>query len=136
VALIERHLLGGVSLLTGSVPSKSIIRTSRLYADMQNAERFGAIVPTGIQENFAAAMERMRRLRARISKYHSAERLRLAGVDLYFGAARFAGPDSISSKARPCASEGADRHGRADDALRSYRVWNRRAISPARTCSI
>jgi pyruvate/2-oxoglutarate dehydrogenase complex dihydrolipoamide dehydrogenase (E3) component len=94
VALIERHLLGGVSLLTGSVPSKSIIRTSRLYADMQNAERFGASVPTGIQVNFAAAMERMRRLRARISQYHSAERLRLAGVDLYFGAARFAGPDS------------------------------------------
>jgi len=95
VALIERHLLGGVSLLTGSVPSKSIIRTSRLYADMRNAERFGAVVPTGIQENFAAAMERMRRLRARISKYHSAERLSLAGVDLYFGAARFAGLDSV-----------------------------------------
>jgi pyruvate/2-oxoglutarate dehydrogenase complex dihydrolipoamide dehydrogenase (E3) component len=95
VALIERHLLGGVSLLTGSVPSKSIIRTSRLYADMRNAERFGAVVPSGIRENFAAAMERMQRLRARISKYHSAERLKNAGVDLYFGAARFAGPDSI-----------------------------------------
>ena len=52
---IERDLLGGVSLLTGSVPSKSIIRTSRLYADMRGAEKFGAVVPTGIQENFAAA---------------------------------------------------------------------------------
>ena len=95
VALIERDLLGGVSLLTGSVPSKSIIRTSRLYANMRDAENFGAIVPTGIQENFAATMERMRRLRARISTYHSADRLKIAGVDLYFGAARFAGPDSI-----------------------------------------
>ena len=60
VALIERHLLGGVSLLTGSVPSKSIIRTSRLYADMRDAAKFGAAVPSGIQENFAATMQRMR----------------------------------------------------------------------------
>lgn len=96
VALIERHLLGGVSLLTGSVPSKAIIRTSRLYADMRDAEKFGAVVPGDIEENFAAAMERMRRLRARIGGYHSAERLRIAGVDLYFGAARFTGTDSVA----------------------------------------
>jgi len=95
VALIERHLLGGVSLLTGSVPSKSIIRTSRLYADMHDAENFGATVPRNIEKNFAVAMERMRDLRTRISRYHSAERLKVAGVDLYFGAARFAGLDSI-----------------------------------------
>ena len=95
VALIERRLLGGVSLLTGSVPSKSIVSTSRLYADMRNAERFGVEAPSGIEANFAAAMERLRRLQARISKYHSADRLRLAGIDLYFGAARFAGLDSI-----------------------------------------
>jgi pyruvate/2-oxoglutarate dehydrogenase complex dihydrolipoamide dehydrogenase (E3) component len=95
VALIERRLLGGVSLLTGSVPSKSIVRTSRLYADMRNAERFGVEAPSGIEANFAAAMERLRRLQARISKYHSADRLRLAGIDLYFGAAQFAGLDSI-----------------------------------------
>ena len=56
VALIERHFLGGVSLLTGSVPSKAIIRTSRLYADMRNAEKFGAVVPGDIQEDFATVM--------------------------------------------------------------------------------
>ncbi len=95
VALIERHLLGGVSLLTGSVPSKSIIRTSRLYADMRDAEAFGAIVPGGIQENFAAAAERMQRLRMRIGGYHSADRLKLAGIDLYFGAARFSGRNAV-----------------------------------------
>jgi pyruvate/2-oxoglutarate dehydrogenase complex dihydrolipoamide dehydrogenase (E3) component len=32
VALIERDLLGGNCLNTGSVPSKTLIRTSRLYA--------------------------------------------------------------------------------------------------------
>jgi pyruvate/2-oxoglutarate dehydrogenase complex dihydrolipoamide dehydrogenase (E3) component len=95
VALIERHLLGGVSLLTGSVPSKSIIRTSRAYADLRSAQRFGATVPQSIQENFSAAMERMRLLRARISGYHSAERLKTAGIDLYFGTARFASRDTV-----------------------------------------
>jgi len=96
VALIERHRLGGVSLSTGSVPSKAIIRTSRLYADMHHARRFGAAVPGDIRENFCAAMDRMRRLRTRIGAYHSAERLRLAGIDLHFGAARFSGPDTIT----------------------------------------
>jgi len=96
VALIEQHRLGGVSLSTGSVPSKAVIRTSRLYADMRHAARFGAAVPGDIRENFAAAMDRMRRLRTRIEAYHSAGRLQLAGVDLHFGAARFSGPDSIA----------------------------------------
>jgi pyruvate/2-oxoglutarate dehydrogenase complex dihydrolipoamide dehydrogenase (E3) component len=95
VKLIEQHRLGGVSLLTGSVPSKAMIRTSRLYADMRCARRFGAVVPGSIQEDFSAAMERMRRLRTRIGGYHSAERLRLAGVDLHFGEARLSKPDTI-----------------------------------------
>src|SRR5438045_1168096 len=38
VALIERNLLGGTCLNTGCIPSKSILRTSQLYADMRNAE--------------------------------------------------------------------------------------------------
>src|SRR5579864_9085770 len=41
VALTERNLLGGECLNTGCIPSKAIIRTSRLYADMRNAEDFG-----------------------------------------------------------------------------------------------
>src|SRR5437016_2724682 len=45
VALIERDLLGGTCLNTGCIPSKAIIRTSRLYADMNNAETFGVPVP-------------------------------------------------------------------------------------------
>ena len=114
VALIERHLLGGASLWTGSVPSKAIIRTARLYAEMRTAEKFGAAVPGGIQENFAATMARMRRLRIRISEYHSAERLRISGVDLYFCAARFAGRSAVSlAEAERALRQGADRHRRA-----------------------
>ena len=52
VALIERDLLGGDCLNIGCVPSKAIIRTSRLYAEMRNAERYGAQVPADIRVDF------------------------------------------------------------------------------------
>ncbi len=51
VALIERNRLGAC-LHTGSIPSKTIIRTSRLYREMRDAEHFGARVPAGIAVDF------------------------------------------------------------------------------------
>ena len=62
---------------------------------MRNAENFGAQVPSGISVDFASVMERMRRIRARISRRVSAQRLSATGVDVFFGEARFAGPDAI-----------------------------------------
>ena len=95
VALVERHLLGGDCLNTGCVPSKAIIRTSRLYAEMRDATNFGATQPADIRVDFPAAMQRMRRIRARISRVDSAERLAAEGIDLHFGAARFVGHDAV-----------------------------------------
>ena len=95
VALIERGRLGGDCLNYGCIPSKAIIRTARLYAEMRNAANFGAEAPPDIQVDFAAVMERMRRIRARISRVDSAARLVAEGIDLYFGAARFVAPDAV-----------------------------------------
>jgi len=95
VALIERNLLGGTCLNTGCIPSKTIIRTSRLYADMRNAEALGAHAPKTITVDFAAAMARMRRIRVRLSRGVSADILSAAGIDVYFGAARFAGSSTV-----------------------------------------
>lgn len=96
VALIERNLIGGDCLNVGCVPSKAIIRSSRLYAEMRNGENFGAQVPRSGSVDFPAVMERMRRIRTRISRSDSARRLSAEGVDIYFGEARFAGPKTIS----------------------------------------
>jgi pyruvate/2-oxoglutarate dehydrogenase complex dihydrolipoamide dehydrogenase (E3) component len=96
VALIERNLLGGTCLNNGCIPSKAIIRTSRLYREMRDAEHFGGRVPSGIAVDFPAVMERVRRIRARLSARQSAERLTAMGIDVYFGEARFAGPDSVT----------------------------------------
>jgi pyruvate/2-oxoglutarate dehydrogenase complex dihydrolipoamide dehydrogenase (E3) component len=96
VALIERDRLGGTCLNTGCVPSKAIIRTSRLYAEMRDAERYGARIPADIHVDFSALMERMRRIRARTVRPVSAQRLTAAGVDVFLGGARFTGNDTLA----------------------------------------
>jgi pyruvate/2-oxoglutarate dehydrogenase complex dihydrolipoamide dehydrogenase (E3) component len=96
VALIERELLGGDCVNTGCVPSKTLVRTSRLCAEMRNAEQYGARIPADIRVDFAAAMQRMRRIRARISRFDSINRLNAAGVDVFFGEARFAATDALT----------------------------------------
>src|SRR6185312_13716699 len=57
---------------------------------------YGAQRPTDIPVDFPAIVERMRRIRARISRVDSARRLRTAGVDVFFGAARFTAVDELT----------------------------------------
>ena len=95
VALIERHLLGGDCLNYGCVPSKTLIRSSRLYAEMRNAANYGVPPPEDIQVDFPMAMERMRRIRMRISRVDSAARLTADGIDVFFGTARFTSGDAV-----------------------------------------
>jgi pyruvate/2-oxoglutarate dehydrogenase complex dihydrolipoamide dehydrogenase (E3) component len=96
VALIERNLIGGDCLNVGCVPSKAIIRTSRLYAEMRDAENFGGQVPDHIDIRFPTVMERMRRIQARISRADSARRLSAEGIDVFFGDAHFSGPRAVA----------------------------------------
>jgi pyruvate/2-oxoglutarate dehydrogenase complex dihydrolipoamide dehydrogenase (E3) component len=95
VALVERYLLGGDCLNTGCVPSKSIIRSSRISADLRNSRQFGLRGTETAEVDFPAVMERMRRLRARISFHDSAKRFRDMGVDVFLGEGRFSGPDAV-----------------------------------------
>lgn len=96
VALVERHLMGGDCLNFGCVPSKAIIRASRVPAEIRDAARFGTHVPDGVHTEFGAVMERMRSLRAGISKHDSAQRFRSLGVDVFLGEARFSGSDTVA----------------------------------------
>ncbi len=95
VALVERDRLGGDCLNTGCVPSKTLIRTARLYADMRDAEHYGVERPSQVRVDFGAAMRRMRRVRERISRNDSAMRLAEEGIDVYLGPARFTGTDTV-----------------------------------------
>jgi pyruvate/2-oxoglutarate dehydrogenase complex dihydrolipoamide dehydrogenase (E3) component len=95
VALIEKHLMGGDCLTVGCVPSKALLRAARACADVRDAGEFGVLVAPGATVDFPRAMERMRRLRAQISPNDSARRYQSLGVDVFFGAGRFAGPQTI-----------------------------------------
>jgi pyruvate/2-oxoglutarate dehydrogenase complex dihydrolipoamide dehydrogenase (E3) component/uncharacterized membrane protein YdjX (TVP38/TMEM64 family) len=95
VALVERHLLGGDCLNYGCVPSKAIIRSSRVAADLRDAGRFGIKVPEPMAVDFPAVMERMRKIRAGLSGHDSARRLRDLGVEVFLGEASFSGPDTV-----------------------------------------
>ncbi len=95
VALIERHLLGGDCLNVGCVPSKAIIRAARAVAEVRRAGDFGVRVGGEVKVDFAAVMERMRRLRADISPHDSAARFRELGVDVFIGDGKFTGRDTV-----------------------------------------
>ena len=94
-ALIEKHLLGGDCLNVGCVPSKALIRSSRAVADARDAGAFGVDVSVGSEVDFAAVMERMRRLRSEIAEHDSARRFRELGVDVFLGEARFVSRDAV-----------------------------------------
>ncbi|MEB2343529.1 MAG: mercuric reductase [Deltaproteobacteria bacterium] len=92
VALVERGLLGGDCLNVGCVPSKAVLRAGRFAADARRARAIGLAPPEGAQPDFAAAMERMRAIRAAIAPHDSAYRFRdELGVDVFLGEGRFAG---------------------------------------------
>ncbi|MEZ4836437.1 MAG: FAD-dependent oxidoreductase [Caldilineaceae bacterium] len=95
VALIEKHILGGDCLNWGCVPSKSIIRPARIISEIRRGRDMGVHVPDGVDVDFGRVMQRMRELRAGIADDDSAARIQRENVELYFGAARFTGPDTI-----------------------------------------
>ncbi len=99
-ALIERALLGGDCLNYGCVPSKAMLAAARAVYRASLGDKYGFHLPGPVQCDFAAVMSRMRRLRARISQHDSAERFQAAGVDVYFGQARFTAPDRIEVDGR------------------------------------
>ncbi len=95
VALIERDLMGGDCLNVGCVPSKGIISAARVAAAVRNAADFSINVPGDVEVHFSGVMERMRRLRAKISRNDAAIRFRELGVDVYFGQASFVDSETI-----------------------------------------
>ncbi len=95
VALVERHLMGGDCLNVGCVPSKALIRSARAYADVRDAHEFGVKAPKGAKVDFPKVMERMRRLRSRISPTDSARRFSELGVDVFIGQGSFSGPATV-----------------------------------------
>jgi pyruvate/2-oxoglutarate dehydrogenase complex dihydrolipoamide dehydrogenase (E3) component len=95
VALIEKNLMGGDCLNVGCVPSKCVIRSARVVADIINASAFGIQHSQDIDIDFAAVMQRMRRIRSSISHHDSVRRFRNLGIDVFLGSAKFVDEKSV-----------------------------------------
>src|SRR5580658_4084733 len=92
VAIVERDLLGGDCLNVGCVPSKALLRAAKAAAEVRRAREFGVKVPEP-EIDFAAVMERVRRVRANLAPHDSAERLRSLGVNVFLGEGKFVNED-------------------------------------------
>ena len=94
VALVERGLLGGDCLNHGCVPSKAVLRVAHAAHAARDAARLGVAVGS-VSVDFAAALDRMRQIRADIGPHDSAARLRDEGVDVFLGSGTFTGRDTL-----------------------------------------
>lgn len=91
VALIERDRMGGDCLNTGCVPSKALIRSAKLMADIKRGASLG-IAETGGRVDFASVMDRVHRVIQAIEPHDSVERYTQLGVDCFSGEAEVLSP--------------------------------------------
>jgi pyruvate/2-oxoglutarate dehydrogenase complex dihydrolipoamide dehydrogenase (E3) component len=95
VALIEKHMMGGDCLNVGCVPSKALIRSSRVAASIRDAKGFGIKVDGKQIVDFPEVMKRLRRLRTQISPNDSVERFSELGIDVFLGHGEFSSNNTI-----------------------------------------
>jgi len=91
VTLVEKHKMGGDCLNTGCVPSKALIRSARLLAQMQRSADYG-IAQADARWSFAELMERVQRVVGAVAPHDSVERYTGLGVEVVQGTARIVSP--------------------------------------------
>jgi pyruvate/2-oxoglutarate dehydrogenase complex dihydrolipoamide dehydrogenase (E3) component len=91
VTLVESHKMGGDCLNYGCVPSKALIRTATLVAQMRDGARFG-IDSVAARFSFADVMERVANVVRTVEPHDSVERYSGLGVDVVRGRARIVDP--------------------------------------------
>ena len=87
VTIVERDGLGGSTVLTDCVPSKTLIATSDLMTDVGTAGELGVQVPESVRPDLAAVNRRVLALAAAQS-HDIAERVQASGVSIMRGVAR------------------------------------------------
>lgn len=95
VAIVEKSHFGGECLNVGCIPSKALLRSSRLAAEIRDAAEWGIKVPKGWSVDFEAVMRRVRRLRSEISVSDKVMHFKQLGADIFLGAGRFSGPNTL-----------------------------------------
>lgn len=91
VTLIERHAMGGDCLNTGCVPSKALIKSAKVAQSIRKADKYG-IQAQHPEIDFAAVMDRVQNVIAKIEPHDSVERYTGLGVNVVIGEAKIIDP--------------------------------------------
>ena len=94
VTLIEKHKMGGDCLNYGCVPSKALIRSARICADMRHADKFG-VNPCEPEFDFTKVMDRIQSIIKTIEPHDSVERYTSLGVNCIIGEAKILTPHEV-----------------------------------------
>jgi pyruvate/2-oxoglutarate dehydrogenase complex dihydrolipoamide dehydrogenase (E3) component len=89
--------MGGDCLNTGCVPSKALIKSSRLLAQFRRAPEFG-LKSASADFDFADVMERVQRVIRTVEPHDSAERYTGLGVECIEGEAKITSPWTVEVK--------------------------------------
>ncbi|MEX6502050.1 FAD-dependent oxidoreductase [Pseudomonas zhanjiangensis] len=103
VSLVEKHRMGGDCLNTGCVPSKALLRSAKLAAELNKAEALGWREVSG-EVDFAAVMQRIQRIIGQIEPHDSVERYEGLGVEVIKGQARLTSPWTVEVDGRTLSS--------------------------------
>ena len=95
VALIERSRMGGNSLNSGSIPSKALIGVAHIFKRLDETAQFGLHPADDPAIDFSTVTRRLNAIQAGAAARYATDRLIDAGVDVFFGEARFGGADHI-----------------------------------------
>ena len=91
VTLIEAHKMGGDCLNYGCVPSKALIKSAKLAAQMKHGSSYG-LSNTEAKFSFKAVMQRVHAVVKAIEPHDSVERYTGLGVEVLQGYAKIVNP--------------------------------------------
>ncbi|MGH8741080.1 MAG: FAD-dependent oxidoreductase, partial [Burkholderiales bacterium] len=97
VTLVEKHRMGGDCLNTGCVPSKALLKTARVLAQIRNAQAYG-IKRASAEIDFAEVMARVQRIVEQVEPHDSAQRYTGLGVECLQGEAKIVSPWEVEVK--------------------------------------
>jgi pyruvate/2-oxoglutarate dehydrogenase complex dihydrolipoamide dehydrogenase (E3) component len=93
VAIVDHGPLGGLCILKGCMPTKTILRSSDLMALQRRAQEFG-LLPVQAKADLSAINDRKNRIIGEFTKYR-VEQLQNPGFTLFQDAARFLSPNEV-----------------------------------------
>jgi pyruvate/2-oxoglutarate dehydrogenase complex dihydrolipoamide dehydrogenase (E3) component/uncharacterized membrane protein YdjX (TVP38/TMEM64 family) len=94
VTLVEKDRMGGDCLNTGCVPSKALIKSAGVVAQIRNYKKYGLKNATA-EFDFADVMERVQRVIRTVEPHDSAERYTSLGVECLQGEAKITSPWTV-----------------------------------------